>query len=148
MRTAEQIFSELQRIPFVEQEKFFNLLAKRTFQHDEDCGRDELLADLGAEQFTAKEAAEYLDVSSATFRRYVRGKKIEAVREIGTSHLFSLDDLRELKMAIKKVKYNRADVGRIAKENPDLPNSFIQDVLISMEGIKNGEITDFVLPKK
>lgn len=105
MRTGEQIFNELQRITISEQEKFFNLLAKKAFHSDdEDVSHEELFGDLEDEFFTAKEAMEYLEVSSATFRRYVRDGRIAASTEIGTSHLFSLDDLRELKTALKRVK--------------------------------------------
>jgi excisionase family DNA binding protein len=105
MRTAEQIFNELQHIPAIEQEKFFNLLAKKAFHYDDDnASHEELFGDLEDAFFTAKEAMEYLEVSSATFRRYVRDGKISASTEIGSSHLFSLDDLRQLKTAMKLVK--------------------------------------------
>jgi excisionase family DNA binding protein len=104
MITAEQIFSELQGIPLSEQEKFFSLLAKKAFRDDENSSHAELFGDLKDAFFTAKEAIEYLEVSSATFRRYIRDGKISASTEIGTSHLFSLDDLRKLKSAINLVK--------------------------------------------
>lgn len=104
MITAEQIFKELKQIPLSEQEKFFNLLAKEAFHHDDDTSHEELFGHLENAFFTAKEAMEYLEISSATFRRYIRDGKISANTEIGTSHLFKLDDLRELKMALKKVK--------------------------------------------
>lgn len=146
MRTAEQIFSELQKIPFAEQEKFFGLLAKKVF-HDDDINHNELLGDLEESLLTAKEAADYLDVSLATLRRYIRDKKINSERKIGTNHLFSIDELRDFKLALMKVKYSPEDIKRIAKENPDLPYSFIQDALISMEEIKRGKIKS-VLSKK
>ena len=104
MRTAEQIFSELQRMPSSEQEKFFNLLAKKAFHDDDNTSHEELFADLEDAFFTAKEAMEYLEISSATFRRYIKDGRITSGMGVGTSHLFSLDDLRELKMAIKLVK--------------------------------------------
>jgi hypothetical protein len=105
MRTAEQIFSELKCIPLSEQERFFSLLAKRAFHDDdENATHEELFGDLEESLFTAKDAMEYLEVSSATFRRYVRDGKISPEKEIGNSHLFKLDALRELKAAIKLVK--------------------------------------------
>lgn len=105
MRTAEQIFNELQHIPTAEQEKFFSLLARRAFHRDDDnASHEELFGDLEDAYFTAKEAMEYLEVSSATFRRYVRDGRISASTEIGSSHLYSLGDLRELKTAMKLVK--------------------------------------------
>ncbi len=39
-------------------------------------------------------------------------------------------------------------IGKIAEENPDLPYSFIHDLLISIEEEKDGQITDFKLSKK
>ena len=104
MITAQHIFNELQMIPSSEQEKFFNLLAKSAFRHEEDFSHSEVFGDLEDAYFTTKEATEYLEISSATFRRYVRDGKIYASTEIGTSHLFRLEDLRELKAAIKLVK--------------------------------------------
>jgi len=40
-----------------------------------------------------------------------------------------------------------SNIGKIAEENPDLPYSFIHDLLIALEEEKNGEISEFVLPK-
>ena len=37
-----------------------------------------------------------------------------------------------------------AKIGEIAEDNPDLPFSFIRDILIGMEEIKNGEISHYV----
>ncbi|MEK6746918.1 MAG: hypothetical protein AABY33_07805 [Pseudomonadota bacterium] len=39
-------------------------------------------------------------------------------------------------------------IDKIAEENPDLPYSFIHDLLVSIEEEKNGQITDFKLSKK
>lgn len=69
-----------------------------------DLSHEELFGDLEDSLFTAKEAMEYLEVSSATFRRYVHDGRICADTEVGTSHLFKLEDLRELKLALKKIK--------------------------------------------
>jgi excisionase family DNA binding protein len=104
MRTAEQIFNELQSISLSEQEKFFSLLAKKAFHDEDNMTHEEVFGDLEGALFTAKEAMEYLEVSSATFRRYVRDGKISPYKEVGNNHLFSLDDLRELKEAMKLVK--------------------------------------------
>lgn len=105
MRTAEQIFSELRSIPLSEQEKFFSLLAKKAFHaDDEDTTHEELFGDLEESLFTAKEATEYLEISLATFRRYVRDGRISPQKEIGNNHLFRLDDLRELKSALKLLR--------------------------------------------
>ena len=35
-------------------------------------------------------------------------------------------------------------IGEIAEDNPDLPFSFIQDILIGLEQVKNGEVVPYV----
>jgi excisionase family DNA binding protein len=62
---------------------------------------EELFGHLDDEEFTAAEAAEYLDVSIPTFRRYVKAGRIKASSEVGTTHLYKLTALRELKQALK-----------------------------------------------
>lgn len=106
MRTAEQIFNELQHIPTAEQQRFFAILAQKALQQEESeqLTHQALFGDLENAFFTAKEAMEYLEISSATFRRYIRDGKIYARKELGRSQLFALDDLRELKNALRKVK--------------------------------------------
>lgn len=37
-----------------------------------------------------------------------------------------------------------AIIGEIAEDNPDLPFSLIQNILIGLEEIKNGEISSYV----
>ena len=37
-----------------------------------------------------------------------------------------------------------AIIGEIAEDNPDLPFSFIQNILIGLEEVKNGEISSYV----
>jgi len=36
-----------------------------------------------------------------------------------------------------------ANIGQIAEHNPNLPYSFIKDILISLEEYKNGQIKDY-----
>ena len=102
--TAEKVFSDLQKISSSEREKFFHLLAEKAFRDEDNCTHKELFGDLKDAYFTASEAAEYLEISMATFRRYVRDGKITAKSEVGSTHLFFLDDLRELKKAMKLMK--------------------------------------------
>lgn len=52
---------------------------------------------LGNAMFAASEAAEYLEISIATFRRHLKANKITAITEVGSVHLYSLNALRELK---------------------------------------------------
>jgi excisionase family DNA binding protein len=54
--------------------------------------------------FSSEDAAEYLEISLPTLRRYVSTKKIKPVKVIGRSSLFSAIDLRQLKQK-NSVKY-------------------------------------------
>jgi excisionase family DNA binding protein len=99
--TAEQLFENLQQMPSTEREKFFLLLSAKAFEDKETFTHEELFGHLRDAEFTAAEAAEYLDVSIPTFRRYVRAGKIKASSEVGTTHLYRLTELRELKKALK-----------------------------------------------
>jgi hypothetical protein len=37
-----------------------------------------------------------------------------------------------------------AKIGEIAEDNPDLPYSFIQDILIGLEETKDGDVTQYI----
>ena len=37
-----------------------------------------------------------------------------------------------------------AKIGEIAEDNPDLPFSFIQNVLIGLEQVKEGDVTPYI----
>lgn len=101
--TAEQLFSNLQQLPTNERQQFFVLLSD-FFDGKEDFTHKEVFRHLDNAMFTASEAAEYLEVSIATFRRYLKAKKIVASEEIGTTHLYSLDALRVFKKALRMTK--------------------------------------------
>jgi len=101
---AENIFSDLQKTSPAERQKFFNFLAEKAFSDEGDCSHEELFGDLRDAYFTANEAIEYLEISMATFRRYIRDGKISSSTEVGNSKLFLADDLRRLKAAMKLVK--------------------------------------------
>jgi len=77
--------------------------ASKAFGED-NLSHDTLFGHLRGDEFTATEAADYLEVSMATFRRYVKAEKIKPSSEVGTSHLYPLAALRELKQALKLVK--------------------------------------------
>ena len=51
--------------------------------------------------FSAEEAAEYLEISMPTFRRYVQSGKIKPKEVIGRSQLFGTIDLRKLKQKLR-----------------------------------------------
>lgn len=41
-----------------------------------------------------------------------------------------------------------ARIGRMAEENPDLSYEFIEGLLIAMEEVENGDVTEFVFEGK
>jgi excisionase family DNA binding protein len=102
--TAETLFSSLQQMPSHEREKFFSLIARRAFSNGDNLSHAELCGHLQDSEFTADEAAEYLGVSIATFRRYCKQGKVAASSIVGTSHLYPLATLRQLKRALQMVK--------------------------------------------
>ena len=101
--TAEQVFSDLQKLPPVEQQQFFVLLAK-AFTNEDNLSHQQVFGHLDGDLFTASEAADYLEISMATFRRYLKAGKLTAKSEVGASHLYALDDLRQFKKALNVVK--------------------------------------------
>ena len=52
--------------------------------------------------FSAEEAAEFLEISLPTLRRYVQSGRLKPVSVIGRSQLFSSIDLKLLKQKINK----------------------------------------------
>ncbi len=101
--TAQELFSTLQQLPHTERQQFFLLLGNAVDQQ-QDFTHQQVFGDLENAMFTATEAAEYLEVSIATFRRYVKAAKIVANMEVGTAHLYALDDLRKFKQALRMTK--------------------------------------------
>lgn len=95
--TAEQLLANLQQLPNTEREKFFLLLSAKAFGEPDTLSHEEVFGHLHHEEFTASEAADYLDISIATFRRHVRAGNITASSQIGTTHLYRLSDLRDFK---------------------------------------------------
>lgn len=102
--TAEQVLADLQKTSIAERKKFFELLAERAFRDEDNYSHEEVFGDLKDAYFTASEAAEYLEISIATFRRYVRDGKLSASTEVGNTHLFLLEDLRRVKAAKRVMK--------------------------------------------
>lgn len=105
--TAKQLFSNLQQLPNNERQQFFVMLSK-VFADQDNLSHKDVFGHLETAQFTATEAAEYLEVSMATFRRYLNAKKLLANKVVGTTHLYSLDTLREFKKALRLIKPNEA----------------------------------------
>ena len=102
MNTAQELFSTLQQLSLSERQYFFELLAGGLCNdsNQENYTHTQVFGHLDNALFTAAEAAEYLDVSIATFRRYVRDHKMNTASVVGSSHLYALDELREFKKAL------------------------------------------------
>ena len=102
-QTAEAVFQELRKLPSTERDKFFTMLGRQISQ-DESFSHDEVFSDVIGADFSSEQAAEYLDVSMSTFRRYVRDGKVRATSEMGRNQLFSTASLKEFKRSLKAVK--------------------------------------------
>jgi len=76
--TADELFAAIRNMPSTERARFFSMLGANAFQK-EDYSHEQVFGDLENDEFTASEAAEYLEVSLPTFRRYVQSKKISKI---------------------------------------------------------------------
>ena len=94
--TAEDIFSHVQQMPAKERIRFFSLIATSAFK--EDSTHEEVFGHLKNTRFSAEQAAEYLEVSLPTLRRYVQSGWLKPSHVVGRSQLFSTADLRRLKI--------------------------------------------------
>jgi excisionase family DNA binding protein len=94
--TAEDIFSHVQQMPAKERIRLFSLIATSAFK--EDSTHEEVFGHLKNTRFSAEQAAEYLEVSLPTLRRYVQSGRLKPSHVVGRSQLFSTADLRRLKI--------------------------------------------------
>lgn len=101
--TAEELFQDLKAMPAAERSRFFTMLAVNVFG-DENLSHEQVFGDLANDEFTGQEAAEYLEVSMSTFRRYVQAGKLTASSVLGRNQMFSTRDLKVFKRALKEVK--------------------------------------------
>ena len=101
--TAEDLLSEIKAMPSSERGRFFALLGMKLFQ-DENATHEQVFGHLTDAEFTAQEAAEYLEISIATLRRYVQGGKLHPHNVVGRNQLFAAYDLRSLKRSLRNVK--------------------------------------------
>ncbi|MBU3587852.1 helix-turn-helix domain-containing protein [Polynucleobacter sp. 31A-FELB] len=97
--TAEDMFDQVKKMPTKERVKFFSLIAINAFQEN-NFTHEQVFGHLRNDTFSAEEAAEYLEVSMPTFRRYVQSGKIKPKEVIGRSQLFGTIDLRKLKQKL------------------------------------------------
>lgn len=96
--TAQDLFSEIKRMPSTERIKFFSLLADQAFR-DDDLTHEQVFGHLKHEFLSACEAAQYLEVSVPTLRRYVQTHKLRPCHRVGRNQMFSTEDLRAYKRA-------------------------------------------------
>lgn len=102
MIDAKQVFDDFVKPDIDERTRFFALLAN-TVEPDH-MTHEELFGGLKDAEFTAQEATQYLEISMATFRRYLKAEKIRSSSTIGNVHLYALDDLKAFKGARAVVK--------------------------------------------
>jgi len=98
--TADDLFQDLKKMPPTERQKFFVILSANAFR-DDDMNHEQLFGHLAADNFTAQEAIEYLDVSMSTFRRYVASGKLNPSSTVGRNQMFAVADLKTFKKALK-----------------------------------------------
>ncbi len=99
--TAEDLFAHVQKMPSKERIKFFSLIAINAFQ-ETDYTHEQVFGHLRDASFSAEEAAEFLEISLPTLRRYVQAGKLKPTSIIGRSQLFSTTDLKLLKQKMSK----------------------------------------------
>lgn len=101
--TAEDLFNSLKQMPTMERQKFFSILSMNVFR-DEDMSHAQLFGHLADDAFTAAQAAEYLEVSMSTFRRYVATGRLSQSSTVGRSQMFKVAALKAFKKALKTAK--------------------------------------------
>lgn len=101
--SAEELLAEIKTMPVAERSRFFTLLGAQLFQA-ENLSHDQVFGHLANELFTAQEAAEYLEVSIATFRRYVRNGKLTPAQWVGRSQMFAARNLKDFKRSLREVR--------------------------------------------
>lgn len=80
-------------------------LMKNLGKRDENLSHEEVFGHLAESEFTAAEAAEYFEVSMATFRRLVRGGKVAAPHaEVGRGQLLAVAALKALRRQRKAIR--------------------------------------------
>ena len=99
--TAEDLYAHVQKMPSKERIKFFSLIAINAFQ-ETDYTHEQVFGHLRNSTFSSEEAAEFLEISLPTLRRYVQAGRLKPTSVIGRSQLFSSADLRLLKQKINK----------------------------------------------
>lgn len=101
--TADGLFKDLKAMPAAERQRFFVLLSETAFRA-EDMTHEQLFGSLQNEKFTSQEAAEYLEVSLPTLRRYVASEKLAVDSVVGRNQFFAVPVLKAFKRALQATK--------------------------------------------
>lgn len=103
--TAKELFDELTQMPSREQKEFMSLLAPANLLAPlRRYSIDEVFGDLDEQYFTAKEAADYLDISTSTFRRHIRNGLLPADKTVGRSQLYKIGNVSTFKARLQRTK--------------------------------------------
>lgn len=95
--TAEDLYAEMKRMPMAERIRFFSLLAGNAFRND-DFTHEQVFGQTLKQPFSASQAAEYLEVSVPTLRRYVQSGRLRPDHTVGRNQMFSAHTLRAFKL--------------------------------------------------
>lgn len=98
--TAQDLFTEMKRMPATERVKFFSLLSNNAFR-DDDFTHEQVFGQVNREPLSATEAAEYLEMSLPTLRRHVQAEKLKPSHSVGRNQMFLASDLRAYKRKLK-----------------------------------------------
>lgn len=103
--TAEDLFQNLKQMPTTERQRFFGILSTNAFRdEDGDMSHEQLFGHLADDEFTATEAAEYLEISMSTFRRLVAAGRLAPSSTVGRNQMFTVAELKAFKKALKTAK--------------------------------------------
>jgi hypothetical protein len=100
--TAEAVFEDLRKLGANERAKFFHLLSAGLGEDNQT--HQQVFGHLAGLEFTAQQAADYLEMSISTFRRNVAARKIQASSSVGRSDMFATADLKAFKRSLLDVK--------------------------------------------
>lgn len=94
--TAEDLFTEMKRMPEKERLRFFSLLSSNAFR-DDNFSHEQVFGQLQQEPFSTSEAAEYLEISVPTLRRHVQSGRLIPSHVVGRNQMFAARTLRAFK---------------------------------------------------
>ncbi|WP_455924709.1 helix-turn-helix domain-containing protein [Pseudomonas putida] len=103
-RTAEDVIQSLKQLPLPQRQRFFMLLSENIFQDQDTHTHEEVFGHLYEAGLTSAEAADFLEVSASTFRRYLARNLLTPTSTVGRNLMFAADELKAFKKALKATK--------------------------------------------